>query len=111
MIAETSTATTELIVQTDSGRTPTQPTYYSMSSPSKVCQPWAVKLAGESKRQGLPDEKIRQKLVLEGLEPEFINPILDGTCTLKSPSMLGSPQDEGFEPVVWPSSPQRLSAR
>lgn len=77
-----------------------------MTSPSKPASPWAVKLAKERKEQGLPLEKIRQTLVLEGLEPELINSVVKGDG-----GYLG---EEGHvKPISPPASPQRrqLSAR
>ena len=79
-----------------------------MTSPPKPASPWAVKLANEGKEQGVPVEKIRQKLVLEGLEPDLINVVLKGS---------GTGGDVGPEEHVAPSSPstspqrQQLSAR
>lgn len=79
-----------------------------MSSPPKPASPWAVKIANEGKEQGVPVEKIRQKLVLEGLEPDLINVVLKGS---------GAGGDFGPEEHIEPSSPstspqrQQLSAR
>ena len=77
-----------------------------MSSPSKPASPWAVKIANEGKEQGVPVEKIRQKLVLEGLEPDLINGVLQG-------SGVDTRREEHIEPSSPSTSPQRrqLSAR
>ena len=67
-----------------------------------------MKLANEGKEQGVPVEKIRQKLVLEGLEPDLINVVLKGS---------GAGGDVGPEEHIEPSSPstspqrRQLSAR
>lgn len=79
-----------------------------MSSPPKPASPWAVKLVHEGKELGLPNGMIRQKLVLEGLEPELINAVLKGNG-------IGEiSEGEGYvAPSSPPTSPQRrqLSAR
>ena len=73
-----------------------------MSSPlTKPASPWAVKIAQEGKDQGLPHKKIRQKLVLQGLEPELIDNVLNG-------DMDSSGRDQGpLEPSSPPTSPMR----
>lgn len=73
-----------------------------MASPAKPAAPWVVKLTHEAVEQGLPTDKIRQKLVLEGAEPNVIDLVLDGH----------SPISSQIEPSS-PTSPQRrqLSAR
>ncbi|CAM9979290.1 unnamed protein product [Scytosiphon promiscuus] len=76
-----------------------------MSSPGSGKAPWATKLAHEGKERGLPDEKIRQRLVLEGLEPELIDGILADHD--------GQTHGMTIQPSAPCSSPQRrqLSAR
>lgn len=65
-----------------------------------------VKLTHEAVVQGLPTEKIRQKLVLEGAEPDVIDLVLDGQGA--QPPISGP-----IEPSSPCTSPQRrqLSAR
>lgn len=77
-----------------------------MSSPPKLASPWAVKLVHQGKNLGLPVGLIRQKLVLEGLEPTLINSVLS------SSDYMGA-DEEHIEPSSPPTSPQRrqLSAR
>lgn len=79
-----------------------------MSSPPKPASPWAVKIAHEGREQGLPVEKIRQKLVLEGLEPELIDTVLHS----KDAASIKSEEDP-IEASSPPTSPQRrqLSSR
>lgn len=74
-------------------------------SPSKPPHPWAVKIVDEGIRQGLPVEKIRQRLVLEGLEPELITPVLNRTAT--------SASTDSSVTLAFPPSPLRrqISAR
>lgn len=81
-----------------------------MSSPPKPASPWAVKLVHEGKEQGLPVEKIRQKLVLEGVEPEVINTVVSEAEMGGEGSVV---LDEPIAPSSPPTSPQRrqLSAR
>lgn len=67
-----------------------------MSSPVKPAAPWAVKFTHEGQMQGLPADKIRQKLVLEGAEPEVIDTLL------MAEHVAGSPPDAE---VIKPSSP------
>lgn len=82
-----------------------------MSSPPKPASPWAVKTVHEGKEQGLPVEKIRQKLVLEGVEPEVIDTVVSECEAGEEGSVVSD-----HHPVVAsspPTSPQRrqLSAR
>lgn len=65
-----------------------------------------VKLTHEAVEQGLPTEKIRQKLVLEGAEPDAIDLVLHGQQGM-------SPIAAQTEPSSPCTSPQRrqLSAR
>eukprot|EP00752_Nemacystus_decipiens_P007476 g6679.t1 len=65
-----------------------------------------VKLTHEAVEQGLPTEKIRQKLVLEGAEPDVIDLVLHG-------HQGQSPISSQIEPSPPCTSPQRrqLSAR
>ncbi|CAM9606989.1 unnamed protein product, partial [Hapterophycus canaliculatus] len=76
-----------------------------MSSPGLGKAPWATKLAHEGKRRGLPDDKIRQKLVLEGLEPDLIDGVLADDAR--------QAHDVTIQPSAPCTSPQRrqLSAR
>lgn len=76
-----------------------------MASPGKTAAPWAVKLVHDGKEQGVPAEKIRQKLVLEGLEPDLIDGVVEAG------SLSGKPHT--IEPSSPCTSPQRrqLSAR
>eukprot|EP00903_Cladosiphon_okamuranus_P013030 g12158.t1 len=78
-----------------------------MASPVKPAAPWVVKLTHEAVEQGLPAEKIRQKLVLEGAEPDVIDHLLLGQG--ESPVSISPP----IEPSSPCASPQRrqLSAR
>ncbi|CBN79791.1 expressed unknown protein [Ectocarpus siliculosus] len=76
-----------------------------MASPGKAAAPWAVKLVHDGKEQGVPAEKIRQKLVLEGLEPDLIDGVVEaGSLSAKLHTI---------EPSSPCTSPQRrqLSAR
>lgn len=51
-------------------------------------------------------EKIRQKLVLEGLEPELINPVLESVST---PKCFSAAEDEG--PPLERAPCRQISAR
>lgn len=84
--------------------------------------PWAVKLVHESKEQGLSPERIRQKLVHEGLEPEKIDSVLETlapplspTGTTTTTAACDATDDCSSSPARLPavSSPQRrqLSVR
>jgi len=76
-----------------------------MASPGKPAAPWAVKFTHEGQMQGLPTDKIRQKLVLDGAAPEVIDTLL------MAEHVVGSPVAEAIKPSS--PSPQRrsLSAR
>ncbi|CAM9707955.1 unnamed protein product [Ectocarpus sp. 12 AP-2014] len=69
-----------------------------MASPGKAAAPWAVKLVHDGKEQGVPAEKIRQKLVLEGLEPDLIDGVVEAGSlwaklhTIEPSSPCTSPQ-------------------
>lgn len=76
-----------------------------MCSPGSGKAPWATKLAHEGKERGLPDDKIRQRLVLEGLEPDLIDSVLADDA--------GQTHGVTIQPSAPCTSPQRrqLSAR
>lgn len=77
--------------------------------------PWAVKLVHEGKEQGLSPEKIRQKLVREGLELEKIDSVLGPSSAAPlSPITAVSATDEPSSPsFLAVTSPQhrQLSSR
>lgn len=77
---------------------------HRMASPGKPAAPWVVKLTHDAVEQGLPTDKIRRKLVLEGAEPDEIDLVL--AHGLESPIYQ-------IEPSPPCTSPQRrqLSAR
>ncbi|CAM9355955.1 unnamed protein product [Pylaiella littoralis] len=86
-----------------------------VGSPMKPGAPWAVKLVHEGKEQGLSPEKIRQKLVREGLELEKIDSVLGpSSAAALSPITAVSATDEPSSPsFLAVTSPQhrQLSSR
>lgn len=81
-----------------------------MTSPqTKPASPWAVKIANEGKEQGLPLHKIRQKLVLEGLEPDQIDDVLNGDLDYSGRDE--GPLEPSSLPNYYPMLRRRISSR